>query len=397
MCGRTCCTLPPDLLPYACTTVTGRTSGKAALPKWHQPSEQRSKSKERNDNYCYTPSTNIAPTSFTPVIISRSSADSYSSTKQYKDEDSSFVLQSMMWGLIPPWHRSDSPKGHGLTTNNARIENIRQSKLYRPVVESKRRCVVICDGFYEWKTFSDKTKQPYLIYAKQVDKTIKQPESSLNESGNNSSTIKIQTHEKLSNNWNQEDGWIGQKPLFMAAIYSKWNPTGSTSSNCANSLDPIYSYTVITRESGKTMGWLHDRMPLFLQDVDAVRMWLNPNVSGFEAVEALNANQNEGQLSWHPVSPSVGNIRNQDEGLMLKVEISSCRKTKLDNQGTKKSASLMMNWLISQPKKVKAVKSEDTFTTLSAIEKNISLHVRSEVGSTEKGNSVQNKKMKMDT
>ena len=396
MCGRTCCTLPSDLLPYACTTVIGRTSGKAALPKWHQPSEQTGKCKGKEDNHCYTPSTNIAPTSFTPVMLSRSSVDSYLSTKQYEDDDSSFILQAMMWGLIPPWHRSDSPKGHGLTTNNARIENIRQSKLYRPVVESKRRCVVICDGFYEWKTFSDKTKQPYLIYAKQADKIIKQPEFPLNAAGNNS-TIKIQTHEKLANNWNQKDGWIGQRPLFMAAIYSKWNPSGSTSSNCPNPLDPIYSYTVITRESGKTMGWLHDRMPLFLQDGNAVRMWLDPNVSGFDAIEAINGNQNEAELSWHPVSPSVGNIRNQDEGLMLKVEISSCGKAKLDNQETKKSASLMMNWLISQPKKAKAVKREDKFTTPNAMEKNVPLVVRSEVGSTEKGHSGQNKKIKMDT
>ena len=42
--------------------------------------------------------------------------------------------------------RSDSPKGHGLTTNNARIENIKDSKLYKHSLESKQRCVVICDG-----------------------------------------------------------------------------------------------------------------------------------------------------------------------------------------------------------------------------------------------------------
>ena len=42
--------------------------------------------------------------------------------------------------------RSDSPKGHGLTTNNARIETIRESKLYRPSLETNKRCVVVCDG-----------------------------------------------------------------------------------------------------------------------------------------------------------------------------------------------------------------------------------------------------------
>ena len=42
--------------------------------------------------------------------------------------------------------RSDSPKGHGLTTNNARIETIKESKLYRPSLETNKRCVVVCDG-----------------------------------------------------------------------------------------------------------------------------------------------------------------------------------------------------------------------------------------------------------
>ena len=47
--------------------------------------------------------------------------------------------------------RSDNPKGHGLTTNNARIETIKESKLYRPSLETNKRCVVICDGKYSFK------------------------------------------------------------------------------------------------------------------------------------------------------------------------------------------------------------------------------------------------------
>ena len=34
MCGRTCCTLSPDLLPYACTTVTKNKDGKRNIPQW---------------------------------------------------------------------------------------------------------------------------------------------------------------------------------------------------------------------------------------------------------------------------------------------------------------------------------------------------------------------------
>ena len=68
-----------------------------------------------------------------------------------KDEqisEQNLILETMMWGMIPPWHKSESPKGHGVTTNNARIENIKESKLYRPSLVANKRCVVVCDGFY---------------------------------------------------------------------------------------------------------------------------------------------------------------------------------------------------------------------------------------------------------
>ena len=54
MCGRTCCTLGPDLVPYACTIVTkGR-----KLPQW----------KEAPCGGHYEPSTNVPPTAYTPVL-----------------------------------------------------------------------------------------------------------------------------------------------------------------------------------------------------------------------------------------------------------------------------------------------------------------------------------------
>ena len=117
----------------------------------------------------------------------------------------------MMWGLVPPWHRSDTPKGHGLTTNNARIENILESKLFKPsLCDRKQKCVIVCDGFYEWKTFKDQTKQPYLIYSRQSgDKELESPNDGCKYE-NTSNILKIQTSEKLSgDNWT-EDGWKGK-------------------------------------------------------------------------------------------------------------------------------------------------------------------------------------------
>ena len=62
-------------------------------------------------------------------------------------------------------------------------------------------------GFYEWKTFKDQTKQPYLIYAKQ--KCIKCQEG--NDEGTNKHCcyLKSQKLENLSDNWNEDHEWIG--------------------------------------------------------------------------------------------------------------------------------------------------------------------------------------------
>jgi hypothetical protein len=52
MCGRTCCTLSPDLIPMACSAVTG------APPRW----------KDAPDGGKYYPSTNIPPSKHTPIL-----------------------------------------------------------------------------------------------------------------------------------------------------------------------------------------------------------------------------------------------------------------------------------------------------------------------------------------
>ena len=92
-----------------------------------------------------------------------------------------------------------------------------ESKLYKPLLEQDRRCVVICDGFYEWQKGK---KQPYFVYAPQ------------------------EAHDDGSkNNWSETEGWTGTKPLFMAGLYSIWY----TDSDRETRLKPVYNYTIITR------------------------------------------------------------------------------------------------------------------------------------------------------
>merc|ERR1719342_598072 len=71
------------------------------------------------------------------------------------------TLQPMMWGMIPPWHPGPDAKSHGLSTNNCRLESVISSKLYSPCLNS-RRCVIVCEGFYEWLRQGSE-KQPFLV------------------------------------------------------------------------------------------------------------------------------------------------------------------------------------------------------------------------------------------
>lgn len=56
----------------------------------------------------------------------------------------------------------------GLSTNNCRIENVTTSKLFSEPLTKGKRCIVICEGFYEWKTTEGVGKRkPYFIHMPQ--------------------------------------------------------------------------------------------------------------------------------------------------------------------------------------------------------------------------------------
>jgi len=258
MCGRTACTLNPENLRRACQ-YKGK-DGKTKKPDW----------KDAPCGTQYFPSTNIPPTVYTPVLFGEGDR----------------VLQPMMWGLVPPWHKGSDPKSHGLSTNNARLEGVKESKLYSSSLS--RRCVVVADGFYEWKRDGE-VKQPYLVYVKQ-------------EEG-----IRIEQCGKMTDE-DLEGDWNGPKLTYMAGIYSKWEgPDGW----------PVFSYSILTRESNSVLSWLHHRMPCFLLDEESVNVWLDSSLTPSQALSSLKLPSED--LSWHTVSSAVGNSRNKNMDLVKEV------------------------------------------------------------------------------
>jgi putative SOS response-associated peptidase YedK len=68
----------------------------------------------------------------------------------------------MKWGLVPGWHNGD-PKSFPALLNNCRYEGMFDKPSYRIAINNRQRCVILADGFYEWKR-NGKSKQPYYIY-----------------------------------------------------------------------------------------------------------------------------------------------------------------------------------------------------------------------------------------
>ena len=69
-------------------------------------------------------------------------------------------IKLFQWGLIPSFAQNDSIKRYTL---NARIETLTEKPSFKNYIEN--RCLIIADGFYEWKWLDPKgkMKQKYLV------------------------------------------------------------------------------------------------------------------------------------------------------------------------------------------------------------------------------------------
>jgi len=150
----------------------------------------------------YFPSYNIAPTQDTPVII-------FNKKRRVK---------SMRWGLIPSWAKDQSIASRLI---NARSETILEKPSFKNLVP-KQRCIVIADGYYEWKKSSGKSR-PYYISHKE------------------------------------------NKLLPMAGLWDRWNNRQG---------QYISTYTVITTRPAENISHIHNRMPVILNEKD-INPWLN--------------------------------------------------------------------------------------------------------------------------
>tara|TARA_Y100000748_G_scaffold117372_1_gene98503 strand:+ start:254 stop:877 length:624 start_codon:yes stop_codon:yes gene_type:complete len=77
--------------------------------------------------------------------------------KKYKNGN---TLENLKWGLIPSWAKNKDFKA----LINARLETIDEKVSFKKLIKLNR-CVVVADGFYEWKR-NEKEKIPHYFLRK---------------------------------------------------------------------------------------------------------------------------------------------------------------------------------------------------------------------------------------
>ena len=204
-----------------------------AIDEWENPED-------------YSPNYNIAPGQRSPIVI----------------QEDQRIVKLMRWGLVPSWSKDESI---GYKMINARSETLTEKPAYQGLI-SKHRCVVIADGYYEWKR-EGKRKIPYYIFSK------------------------------------------GRGLLPMAGLWSSWTgPEGDTQN----------TYTVITTEARTTVRTIHHRMPVILNE-DTYQNWLNTeDVSVTDALFLLQPYA--GDISTHPVSTFVNSPKNNSSVCIQSVD-----------------------------------------------------------------------------
>lgn len=193
------------------------------------------------------------------------------STRLEDPKETRYKLQSMKWGLIPFWTKRNPDYGTVMRTINARDDSLASKGGMWNTMKQRKRCIVVAQGFYEWlKKNGGKEKIPH--YVKRKDEQL----------------------------------------MCFAGLWDCVQYEGSDEKH--------YTYTIITTDSNKQLSFLHDRMPVILENgSDQLRTWLDPNRSEWSKELQSLLKPFEGKLDCYPVSKDVGKVGNNSPTFIVPV------------------------------------------------------------------------------
>ncbi|MGE8203424.1 SOS response-associated peptidase [Heyndrickxia sp. NPDC080065] len=163
----------------------------------------------------------------------------------------------LRWGLVPSW--ANDPK-IGYKMINARAETINEKPSFKRLL-ARRRCLIVADGFYEWKK-EGKQKTPF--------------------------------HIRLKN----------KLPFAFAGLWDRWDQNGTVLQSC----------TIITTEANELMKDIHERMPVILTK-ESESAWLDRSIQEEEFLKSLLVPYDSDEMEAYTISALVNSPKN--EGIEL--------------------------------------------------------------------------------
>jgi putative SOS response-associated peptidase YedK len=180
---------------------------------------------------------NIAPTQHAPVLLL----------------DGVMQCRMLRWGLVPSWAR-DLAMGSQLI--NARSESAAGTRSFRMAFR-QRRCLVLADGFYEWRKAGRERFPEWISLA-------------------------------------------DEEPFAFAGLWEQWvAPDGSEHG----------TYTILTTRANALTERLHHRMPVILKP-DDYEAWLDLEAPEIALVRLFEPFP-EDRMQMRPVSTAVNNANHE--------------------------------------------------------------------------------------
>lgn len=161
-------------------------------------------------------------------------------------------VRHFQWGLIPAWMKDPNP---GQAMINARSETAASKPSFKNAFRY-RRCLIPANGFYEWKSAGNRSKQAMCIR-------------------------------------------LSEEPLFaMAGIWEQWSShDGSELETCS----------VLTTAANHLLETIHPRMPVILRP-EQYHRWLSSDTTPIPQLETLMQTYPEAEMHAYPVSSYVNKV-----------------------------------------------------------------------------------------
>ena len=168
--------------------------------------------------------------------------------------------EQLRWGLVPFWAKAPDA---GAKPINARAETVSERPAFRTAFQSMR-CLILADGFYEWRTAGNGRKEAFHI--------------------------------------TRPDG----EPFAFAGLWSIWR-AGEAQERPESSRGELRSCAIVTTRANEVVAPLHDRMPVILPR-EAEEVWLD-RATPTSLLRSLLVPLRSEDTHVRPVGPAVNDVR----------------------------------------------------------------------------------------